>query len=104
MRWLLRTVRGVQAIYWQRGLGCAVYRRTRYTENIRSRIVLSGVLSWFGLKQETEPENNLIITIKRGILAAQEGDLKRSDQIFHLALKMANDIGHGEGKTHLYTL
>ena len=24
----------------------------------------------------------------------QEGDLKRADQIFHIALKMANDLGN----------
>jgi len=78
--------------------------RARYTEGNHKKIILSGVLAWFGLSQESESEHDLIITIKRGILAAQEGDLKRADQIFHIALKMANDLGHEEGKTHIFSL
>jgi len=67
--------------------------RAQYTEGIHRKVLFSGVLTWLGLSQESESEHDLIITIKRGILAAQEGDLKRADQIFHVALKMANDIG-----------
>jgi len=78
--------------------------RARYTEGINKKVVFSGVLTWLGLSQESESEHDLIITIKRGILAAQEGDLKRADQIFHVALKMADDIGHEEGKTHIFSL
>jgi len=78
--------------------------RAQYTEGIHRKVLFSGVLTWLGLSQESESEHDLIITIKRGILAAQEGDLKRADQIFHVALKMANDIGHEEGKTHIFSL
>lgn len=45
--------------------------RAKYTDHVRTRLVLSGILSWLGLRQESEPENDLVITIKRGIIAAQ---------------------------------
>lgn len=74
----------------------------KYT--VRDGMLLSGVLSWLGFSAEPEPEHDLIMTIKRGILAAQEGDLKKADQIFHVALRMAVDLGHEEGQTHIYCL
>jgi len=77
----------------------------KYTDQVRCRLVAAGVLSWLGLdKQKHEPDSDLVITIKRGVLAAQEGDLKRADQMFHIALKMAIDLGHEEGITHIYCL
>lgn len=78
--------------------------RAKYTDRVRPRLVLSGMLSWLGLSQETEPEHDLVITIKRGILAAQDGDLKKADQMFHIALKMAIDLGHEDAVTHIYIL
>jgi len=74
----------------------------KYT--VRDGMLLSGVLSWLGFSPEPEPEHDLIMTIKRGILAAQEGDLKKADQMFHIALRMAVDLGHEEGQTHIYCL
>jgi len=41
----------------------------KYT--VRDGMLLSGVLSWLGFSPEPEPEHDLIMTIKRGILAAQ---------------------------------
>lgn len=78
--------------------------RAKYTVLGGNRLVVAGLLSWLGLSQETEPDHDLIVTIKRGMLAAQEGDLKKADQIFHIALQMASSMGHVEGETHIYAL
>jgi hypothetical protein len=102
----------------------------------RGRFVAAGLLTWLGLAKregDDEPESELVLTIKRGILAArvsaalflshplpltahywwwirlqlclsdqemlnvecylQEGDLKRADQMFHIALRMTADLG-----------
>ena len=45
--------------------------RAKYRDQVRNPLVLSGFLSWLGISQQSEPENDLLITIKRGILAVQ---------------------------------
>ena len=72
MRWLVRPVLSM-CVLRRRGLSDLVGEgpRARYTEGNHKKIILSGVLAWFGLSQESESEHDLIITIKRGILAAQ---------------------------------
>ena len=45
--------------------------RAKYSDQVRHPLVLSGFLSWLGFSQQSEPENDLLITIKRGILAVQ---------------------------------
>ena len=51
--------------------GGAVVPRAKYTVLGGNRLVVAGLLSWLGLSQETEPDHDLIVTIKRGMLAAQ---------------------------------
>ena len=69
MRWLRYAA--VPLLRYSRSLGGggAVCPRAKYTE-YRPRLVVSGLLAWLGL-QQSEPEHDLIVTIKRGILAAQ---------------------------------
>lgn len=54
----------------------------KYT--VRDGMLLSGVLSWLGFSAEPEPEHDLIMTIKRGILAAQVGTFYFSDFMIKL--------------------
>nr|CAG4651848.1 EOG090X06TI [Triops cancriformis] len=41
---------------------------------------------------------------KRGILAFQEGNAKKAEQILHVALKAAQDLQHTDGQTYIFDL
>lgn len=59
--------------------------------------------SFFSKKDEEEtPEEQLIMTIKRSILAIQRQEYDKAEQMLHLALKMAQDLQHKDGITYVY--
>ena len=69
-------------------------------------IIMSGILTWLGLAPDPNAnhDSNLLTTVKRGILASQEGDLKRAQQILHLALRQASEMGDHAAVNHIYCL
>ena len=79
MRWL-RTA-AVPLLRFTRSLGSGgggvMVPRAKYTVLGGNRLVVAGLLSWLGLSQETEPDHDLIVTIKRGMLAAQVDSILR---------------------------
>lgn len=70
------------------------------------RWTYAGLLALLGLgpTEEVEEEDDLTLAVKRGILAIQEGDLARADRLLHIALKMAQDLGHEEAATHIFCI
>ncbi|KAG8238488.1 hypothetical protein J437_LFUL004951 [Ladona fulva] len=70
-----------------------------------SGLMIAGILGFLGLeKEETEKEDELIITIKRGILLIQKGELNKAEQMLHLALKIAQEKQSQDGITYVYDL
>jgi len=68
-------------------------------------VLLGGVLGLFGLsKAQPTEEENLEMTVKMAILAIQEGNLVRADQLLHVALKLATDMQYHSAVTHIYCL
>lgn len=43
--------------------------RAKYT--LQDGFLVSGVLTWLGFSPDPEPEHDLVLTIKRGVLAAK---------------------------------
>jgi len=85
--------------------------KNTYSNNYKRpapKILVSGLLTWLGLATEEDPnaehDSNLVVTVKRGILASREGDHKRAQQIFHLALRQASEFGDEEAVNHIYCL
>ncbi|XP_055858402.1 tetratricopeptide repeat protein 19 homolog, mitochondrial-like isoform X2 [Episyrphus balteatus] len=59
--------------------------------------------SFFSKKDDEEtPEDKLIMTIKRSILAIQRKEYDKAEQMLHLALRMAQDLQHKDGITYVY--
>lgn len=55
-------------------------------------------------EQEETPEDKLIMTIKRSILAIQRKEYDKAEQMLHLALRMAQDLQHKDGVTYVYDI
>lgn len=68
-------------------------------------LVPAGLLSFFlGEEKEETPEQKLIMTIKRSILAIQRSQYDKAEQMIHLALRMAQDLQDSEGITYCYDI
>lgn len=68
-------------------------------------LVPAGLLSFFlGEEKEETPEQKLIMTIKRSILAIQRSQYDKAEQMIHLALRMAQDMRDSEGVTYCYDI
>lgn len=67
-------------------------------------LVPAGLLSFFTDEKEETPEEKLIMTIKRSILAIQRSQYDKAEQMIHLALRMAQDLKDNEGVTYCYDI
>ncbi|GLG99763.1 Tetratricopeptide repeat protein 19 homolog, mitochondrial [Gryllus bimaculatus] len=56
------------------------------------------------LQKEEEPESVLITTMKRGVLLIQQGELQKSEQMLHIALKLAQEQQNSDAITYIYDL
>ncbi|XP_067001522.2 tetratricopeptide repeat protein 19 homolog, mitochondrial isoform X2 [Anabrus simplex] len=75
--------------------------------NLKAKtFILCGLLSSLGLKKddETTPESELIMTIKRSILLIQKEEFKKAEQMLHLALKLAQEQQNSQAVTYIYDL
>lgn len=65
-------------------------------------------LSLISTKTEAEEaekrESELIIMIKRGILALKGGELNKAEQLLHVALKMAQETNNEQAVTYIFDL
>nr|CAG4643981.1 EOG090X06TI [Lepidurus arcticus] len=79
-----------------------------HLKNNVGKFVAAGLLSFMGLsgekQKEANPEEDMKIMIKRGILAFQEGNGKKAEQILHVALKFAQDLQHVDGQTYIFDI
>lgn len=55
-------------------------------------------------EDEETPEGKLKTTLKRTILCIQKGEIKKAEQMGHLALRMAQEMQHNDGITFVYDL
>lgn len=55
-------------------------------------------------EDEETPEGKLKTTLKRTILCIQKGEIKKAEQMGHLALKMAQEMQHYDGITFVFDL
>ncbi|KAK4294335.1 hypothetical protein Pmani_033035 [Petrolisthes manimaculis] len=64
-------------------------------------------LSIFGIKSEgetTKAESELVIMIKRGILALKNEELNKAEQLLHVALRTAQESSNEQAVTYIFDL
>lgn len=66
--------------------------------------LLAGMLTWLGLKKETEEEDPLISVIKLGILNMQKKEYNSAENILHLALKLAQERQDMQAQRYIFDL
>lgn len=65
----------------------------------------SGFLSGlFNNEEPEEEESELIMTIKRGVLSVQREEFPKAEQMFHLALRMAQQVNNELAVSYIYDL
>ncbi|XP_078040145.1 tetratricopeptide repeat domain 19 [Augochlora pura] len=63
----------------------------------------SFLINLFGFDdEENDDEAQLIMTIKRSILAIQKGEFKKAEQMLHIALRQAQTLQNYNGITYVY--
>jgi tetratricopeptide repeat protein 19 len=72
-------------------------------------LVSASILSYFGLSKKNEDdmdkdEQELIMTIKRGVLCTMREDFERAEQLYHLALRNAQAVNNELAVTYIYDL
>lgn len=69
-----------------------------------SYVVLAGLLTWLGLKHNTEEEDPLIETLKRAVLCITKEDFDTAERILHISLKIAQERMDPQGITYVYDM
>lgn len=77
--------------------------RGRYGWSLASAMALS-IFSSKSEGEEEKKESELIIMIKRGILALKSGELKKAEQLLHVSLKMAQETNNQQAVTYIFDL
>ncbi|MPC41440.1 tetratricopeptide repeat protein 19, mitochondrial-like [Portunus trituberculatus] len=77
--------------------------RGRHGWSLASVLALS-IFSTRSEGEEEKKESELIIMIKRGILALKSGELKKAEQLLHVALKMAQETNNQQAVTYIFDL
>lgn len=82
------------------------FQKKSLKNNFSVPILAFSILTWnpFLKKDEEEPEDKLINTIKLSILEIQKGDFKKAEQMLHLSLRMAQDLKSKDGITYVYDI
>jgi len=81
------------------------FQKSNKRETGSCKFLLGGLVSFFGFKKDQpNEEENLETTMKMAVLAIQEGKYDRADKLFHIALKLANEMQHKAAVTHIYCL
>lgn len=62
------------------------------------------LLGFLGGTKELNPEDELIMAMKRGILCTQRGEFNKAEQILHVALAMAQKQRNEDAITYIYDL
>lgn len=72
----------------------------------RNKIVpiILGLVPFFGTMKKEKPDDPLITTMKRAILAQNKGNLPLAEQLLHVALKMAQETMDQQAITYVYDL
>ncbi|KAK8383081.1 hypothetical protein O3P69_011536 [Scylla paramamosain] len=77
--------------------------RGRHGWSLASALALS-IFSTRPEGEEEKKESELIIMIKRGILALKSGELKKAEQLLHVGLKMAQETNNQQAVTYIFDL
>lgn len=94
-------------------LGSTITKHVRRTENVYSHnfvpplkaVFALNVLSWLGFSDtDNEKESELIMTLKRAILASRREQYNKAEQLLHIALRLAQQQQNEEGITYCYDL
>lgn len=71
------------------------------TNKILFAVTIAGLLEFLGLSEEEE-ESELMIVIKRGELSYRREEYDKSEQIFHVALRLAQQLQNENAVTFIY--
>ncbi|XP_076381750.1 tetratricopeptide repeat domain 19 [Megalopta genalis] len=78
-------------------------RKSNLSQTMFISISSSFLFTLFGSEdKEKDDEAELIMTIKRSILAIQKGEYKKAEQMLHIALRQAQTLQHYNGITYVY--
>lgn len=71
-------------------------------------LISSTILSYFGVSKSKEDkekeEEELIMTIKRGVLSSLRSEFEKAEQLYHLALRNAQTMKNEQAVTYIYDL
>lgn len=71
-------------------------------------LISSSFLSYLGFKKSEEEiekdQEELIMTIKRGVLSSLRNEYDKAEQIYHLALRNAETMKNDQAITYIYDL
>lgn len=80
------------------------YRTKFYQNNIGKCLALS-ILGWLGFVDEDEKKHSeLIMTLKRSVLATQREQYDKAEQLLHIALRLSQQQQNEQGVTYCYDL
>ncbi|KAK7076850.1 Tetratricopeptide repeat protein 19, mitochondrial [Halocaridina rubra] len=84
-------------------------REQRSSRTCRHSYIPLFALALFQTKKDTEKEekrqeSELIMTIKRSILALQRGELNKAEQLLHISLKIAQESQNTQAETYIFDL
>lgn len=73
-------------------------------------LISSSILSFFGMNKNKSEEDaekeeeELIMTIKRGVLSSLRSEFDKAEQLYHLALRNAQTMNNEQAVTYIYDL
>lgn len=72
-------------------------------------LIGSTILQWLGVEEKSDEQKEkdqeeLIMTIKRGVLASLRSEFEKSEQLYHLALRNAQTMKNEQAVTYVYDL
>nr|CAG4650176.1 EOG090X06TI [Sida crystallina] len=88
-------------------IGAENYHHSSSNSSKEPSYLWLGILGLFGLEQQPEEqekltgENQIIHMVKLAKLSQQKGEIKKAEQLFHVALKAAQDLHHQKAESYI---
>lgn len=79
--------------------------RTNFFQNNIGKCLALSILGWLGFVDEDEKKHSeLIMTLKRSVLATQREQYDKAEQLLHIALRLSQQQQNEQGVTYCYDL